>query len=520
MNDLSQPIIAEKPAPVRASLLDWLAVIAASIGCFMALLDISIVNTALPTIQGEIGASGTEGTWVTTSYIVAESIAIPLTGWLARMFGLRGLMIGSIALFTAFSVFCGFSHNLTMMIIGRFAQGLSGGFLLPMVMLVISDRLPLSQQPAGFAMFGTTAVAGPVVGPLLGGWLTESATWHYAFFINVPIGMLLLGLVFLSLQKTPFRLGELRTADWLGVIGLTVGLGCLTVVLEEGQREQWYESTEIVWLSVAAALGFLTLASGQFFSRRPVLRLGLMRDWRFASIIALSVVGGACFYGAGFLVPQFLGTVAGYNAFESGKVMIFAAMISIVMMAAIPLLARTVPCPIIIATGMLLLAGACWHNAGLTEETGAETFIVSLIMHGSGTTMAMTFLGQLAVAISPIEARGDASAMFNAARNLGGTFGLSLIAILQDQRLTLHRERLLETISANGSYAQDFVTGMAPTTGGTESALRIFDAMVGRQALVLTYIDLFMLFGLLMLIAAPIALLLPRLPRGDHGPAH
>lgn len=500
----------------QASLLDWIAVIAASIGCFMALMDISIVNTALPTIQGEIGASGTEGTWVTTAYIVAESIAIPLTGWLARIFGLRGLMIGSIILFTAFSIFCGFAQNLTMMIIGRTGQGLSGGFLLPIVMLVIADRLPLRQQPAGFAMFGTTAVTGPVIGPLFGGWLTESASWHYAFFINVPIGLLLFGLVFLSLAKAPFRPAELFRADWLGVIGLTVGLGCLTVVLEEGQRQQWFESVEIIWLSVAAIFGFCALTAGQLFSRRPVLRLGLMRDWRFGLIIILSVIGGACFYGGSFLIPQFLGNVAGYNAFESGKVMIFAALTSFVLMALIPTLARTIPCRYIIASGMLLLSAACWHNATVTDESGAEVFIVSLILHGSGTTMAMTFLTQLAVAIVPADARGDASALFNAARNLGGTFGLSLIAVLQDQRVTLHRERLLETVSANDQLGSDLLGSL----GNGEAALRMFDLMIGRQSLVMTYIDLFTLFGFFMLVAAPFALFLPPLPRGDHGAAH
>lgn len=503
-----------------AGLLDWIAVVASSIGCFMALMDISIVNTALPTIQGEIGASGTEGTWVTTSYIVAESIAIPLTGWLARIFGIRGLMIASIMMFTAFSIYCGFADSLTMMIIGRTGQGLSGGFLLPIVMLVIADRLPLRQQPAGFAMFGTTAVAGPVVGPLLGGWLTESAGWHYAFFINVPIGLLLTGLVFLSLPPSRFRPAELLDADWMGVFGLAIGLGCLTVVLEEGQREQWFESTMILWLSVAAIAGFIALWIGQMRSRRPVLKLGLMREWRFALVVILSLIGGACFYSASFLVPQFLGTVAGYNALESGTVMIFAALSSIVLMAAIPLLARTIPCPIIIITGMLLLSAACLHNAMLTDETGADAFRVSMLMHGSGTTMAMTFLTQLAVAIVPADARGDASALFNAARNLGGTFGLALIAVLQGQRLTLHHERLLETISANGQDAYDYLASLAPTAGGGESALRMFDLMVSRQALTMTYIDLFTLFGGLMLIAAPFALFLPRLPKGDHGPAH
>ena len=165
---------------------------------------------------------------------------------------------------------------------------------------------------------------------------------------------------------------------------------------------------------------------------------------------------------------------------------------------------------------MLLLSAACWHNASVTDESGAEVFIVSLILHGSGTTMAMTFLTQLAVAIVPADARGDASALFNAARNLGGTFGLSLIAVLQDQRVTLHRERLLESVSANDQFGSDLLDQL----GNGEAALRMFDLMIGRQSLVMTYIDLFTLFGFFMLVAAPFALFLPPLPRADHGAAH
>ena len=218
----------------KADLAAWLAVTAGTIGALMATLDVSVVNASLPTIQGEIGATGSEGTWISTAYLVAEIIMIPLAGWLERALGLRTLLLIVAAMFTACSVWCGLATSLPEMIVGRIGQGFSGGALIPTALSIVAKRLPSGQQSIGTALFGATAVIGPVLGPVLGGYLTEHISWHYAFFINLPIGIGLLVLLVTGLPAEPLKLQEFKHTDYLGIAGLVLGLGCLTTVLEEG----------------------------------------------------------------------------------------------------------------------------------------------------------------------------------------------------------------------------------------------------------------------------------------------
>ena len=211
--------------PQTADLGAWLAAAAGTIGALMATLDTSIVSASLPTIQGEIGASGAEGTWITTAYLVAEIVMIPIAGWLSKIFGLRTFLLIVTALFTAFSMMCGVSHDLGQMIIGRIGQGFTGGAMIPMALIIVATRLPPRQQPLGIALFGMTAVLGPVLGPVIGGWMTEHLSWHYAFFLNLPIGVGLLALLTLGLTGARPHWEMFAEADLLGLVGLTLGLG-------------------------------------------------------------------------------------------------------------------------------------------------------------------------------------------------------------------------------------------------------------------------------------------------------
>lgn len=509
-----------QPQARSADLTAWIAVAAASLGSFMATLDISIVNASLPTIQGEIGASGTEGTWVGTAYLVAESIAIPLAAWLVRMMGMRRLMMTAIVLFTSFSVSCGLSHNLLMMIAGRTAQGLTGGLMMPTVMTIIVDRLPLEQRPIGFAVFGFTAISGPLIGPVLGGWLTETLSWRYGFFINVPVGVVLLGLLMIGLPRQAGRLEGLREADWLGVAGLVIGLGCLTVVLEEGQRELWFESTEIVWLSIASAFGFLLVAIGQFVAVSPVIRLALLRDWRFALTVLLTTTVGMSFYGTSFVVPQFLASIGGYNAFHSGVVLLFGGMMPVFLVPLGPLFVRTLDTRFAVGLGITLMALASWLDAGHSPDAGAAAFTLTQMMRSSGICLTIVFLSQLSLSLAPPEYAADASGLINASRNLGGSIALAGVAAIQDQRFWLHSRQIEETVAANSSSVHDYLDGLSQLAGGTAEGLRLLAATIARQALVMTYDDLFWLLAAAMVAVLPLALLLPQFPETDFQPVH
>ena len=506
--------------PANADLTAWLAVAAGAIGALMATLDISIVNSSLPTIQGEIGASATEGTWIATAYLVSEIIAIPLTGWLERMFGLKRFLIVAVLLFTTFSVICGLSQNLTMMIAGRIGQGFMGGVLIPTGMTIIATRLPRHQQPVGTALFGSTMILGPLLGPLMGGWLTENLSWHYAFFINVPVCAILLTFIMVGLQPQKMRLEEFIHADWLGILGMALGLGGLTVVLEEGNREQWFESTLIWQLSIVALVGFVLIGLGQMTARRPVVKLALLRKPAFASVFLLGFVVGAVLYGTSYVIPQFLVAVAGYDSLQSGQVVFLSGIPAAMMMPIFPLLVTRFDLRAVVATGMLIMATSCWLDTTLTASSSGSDFYVSQLLRGLGQALSMLFLNQAAIASVDAEDAGDAAGLFNAARNLGGSIGLASLATLQERRLDFHLWTMHSSLSANDPAVQDWVSSQAASLGGgpdgLAGAISSINLSLTRDAMVMAFSDEFTALMTGILLVVPLVLFLRPLPKGAH----
>lgn len=498
----------------RADLTAWLAVLAGSLGALLATLDVSIVNSALPTIQGEIGATGTEGTWIATAFLVAEIVIIPLSAWLERLLGLRTLLFIAVTIFTGFSILCGLADDLTTMIIGRTGQGLMGGALIPTAMTIVAKRLPRSQQPVGMALFGVTVILGPVLGPVLGGWLTENFSWHYAFFINVPVCAVLLLLLWLGLPHERPDWSYLREADWLGIAGMLLGLGGLTVVLEEGHREEWFASSLIIRLTIVAVVGFAMLFAGQMLARRPVLKLGLMLNRQFGSIVLMALVIGMVLYGTTYVIPQFLALIADFNALQTGNVILLMGLPALFLMPIVPFLVTRIDIRIAVAFGLSLMALSCWFTLGLTAESGGGHFTIGQLLRGVGMIFTMLFLNQGTVASVPKEDAGDASGIFNAARNLGGSFALAGLTTFQDQRLWLHSRRMEESLAANSPAVQDYIGGLQAGLGSTEAAMRTLAGTIQQQAFVMTYNDIF--FGMTVIIALsiPLVLFLRPLPKG------
>ncbi|KQM13337.1 MDR family MFS transporter [Novosphingobium sp. Leaf2] len=501
---------ATAQAEPRADTAAWLAVAAGTLGALMATLDVSIVNSSLPTIQGEIGASGTEGTWIATAYLVAEIVVIPLSGWLERLLGLRTLLLVAASLFTLFSIMCGLSTTLPMMIVGRIGQGFTGGALIPTAMTIVATRLPRSQQPVGNALFGATALLGPVVGPVLGGWLTENVSWHYAFFLNLPVGIGLISLLLLAIPHQPAKLNLIREADWLGIAGLALGLGGLTVVLEEGEREQWFSSSLILTISAVSLLGFMLLGLGQITSSKPVIRLRLLLNRQFGSVVIMVMVVGMVIYGTSYVIPQFLATIAGYNSLQSGQVVMLSGIPVMLMMPVTPWLLRNVDIRISVCMGLSVLALSAWLETGLTAISDGSDFVESQLLRGVGTVFCMMFLNQAAIRSVPPEEAGDASGLYNAARNLGGSLALAGIAIIQDQRLWLHSRRLEENLNANSLAVQDYVASQG------SGALRSISRTIQTQALTMTYADMFWIMSVGIVFVVPLGLLLRPLPK--HAP--
>jgi len=501
------------PNEERADAAAWLAVAAGTLGALMATLDISIVNSALPTIQGEIGASGTEGTWVATSYLVAEIVIIPMAAWLERLLGLRTFLLIAAIAFTGFSIMCGTATSLTAMIIGRVGQGFTGGAMIPTAQTIIATRLPRSQQPIGISAFGVTAIMGPVLGPLIGGWLTETVSWHYAFFLNIPVCAALIALLLVGLPHQRVRLDRLGEADWLGVAGLTLGLGALTVLLEEGQREQWFASSLIRIMAATSALGFALLFAGQATAKRPVIKLKLLLDRQFGSIALMGVVLGVVLYGTSYAIPQFLAAVANYNALQSGTVILLSGLPSLVMMMFVPVLLRRIDIRLAVGAGLLIMGISAVLDSNLTIESAGGDFTVSQLMRGVGQILSMLFLSQAVVGSVPREDAGDASGLFNSVRNLGGSLALAGISILQDQRLWLHARRLEESVNANSVAVQTYVASL-----GGQRAIGSIEQQIQGQALIMTFDDIFWIMGVGTLLVLPLILFLRPLPK-DAAPA-
>lgn len=485
----------------------WLAVAAGTLGSLMATLDSSIVSASLPTIQGEIGASQNEGTWISTAYLVAEIVMIPLAGFFDRLLGLRLFLVVCTVGFVASSVLCGVSSGLGVMIIGRIGQGFFGGAMIPTALTIVSTMLSAQQRATGLALFGFTVVVGPVAGPIIGGYLTEAYSWHYIFFINVPLGMALLALLIVGLPAKKANLALIAETDWLGIIGLSLGLGALTVVLEEGQRERWYESGLVVKLTIVSLLGFALLIAGQLTAKAPVIHLKIILQRAFGSVFVLSLTVGAALYGISYVIPQFLDQLSDYNAFQAGQVTFIIGVPSLLLMAAFPYIERTVDVRLVIGLGLLLYGVGCLMNARITSDSSGPNFVTSMLIIGLGQYFALVFLNSAATSAVSKELAEDASGLFNAARNLGGSFGLAIITVLRENRTWFHAERLSEGVTRNS------VTNVAPLGGAPSSYYSTLNQSFQTAGSALAFADVFFVFGLIMLFSLPLVLFLKPVPK-------
>jgi DHA2 family multidrug resistance protein len=502
--------------PERANAADWIAVAAGSLGALMATLDISITNSALPQIQGSVGATGTEGTWISTGYLMSEIVMIPLAAWLTRVFGLRNFLLTNAALFMLFSMMCGWSHSLDWMIAGRVGQGFTGGAMIPTAQTIIRTRLPRAQLAVGMTIFGLIVLLGPLLGPVLGGWLAENVSWKWCFFINLPVCVALVGLLVAGLPADAPHWHDFIHADWIGIVGLSIGLSSLTLVLEEGQRLQWFESSEIVTFAAIATLGFVLIGISQFVAAKPIIRLSLLRNPRYASVIVIVSAVGAGLYGISYLVPQFLSLIAGYNAEQAGNIMLLSGVPAFLMMPVLPRLLGKVDFRVMVVAGLLAFVVSCMLDTGLTAQSTGHDFLWSQLLRGVGQMLAMMPLNQASMAAVSREESGDAAGLYNMARNLGGSMGLAIIGVVIDRRNSFHIATLRESVTANSLIGQERIAASAANwlarTGDAAyaktQALAQFAQQIQQQAAVMTFSETYYVLAIALSVCIPLALLL------------
>lgn len=494
----------------------WMAVGGALMGTFMALLDISVTNASLPQIQGEIGATGTEGTWIGTAYLAAEIVMIPLTGWFSRLLGLRRFLIIAGLLFLVFSVVCGLAGTLTQMIIGRVGQGFAGGAMIPAGLTIIATRLTAQQRPLGFGVYATVAVIAPVIGPILGGWLTENFAWQWVFYINLPLIIPQIVMLTLGIADEPVQPEELRRADWLGIAGLALSLGGLTVMLEEGQRENWFDSDLIVILALTAGLGAALVLYSQMTHPHPVAKLRLLLTRSYGAVFFLITVMGASAITMLYLVPVFLGGIASYNAQQTGFVMVYTGLGTFLIMPLATVLMARLDLRILVALGMVAGGAGCLLCLGLTADSVGLDFAWPLYFNGLGITVAAMPLSQAATVGLAERDIPDGTALFSMGRNVGGSLGLAATGVLLDRRLEFHTTQLEQATTANSTLAQDRVaelTAMMAAQHGDAAlaqlqALKLIAGEIQRQSLVMSFVDGFWVMGVAFLLAIPAVLLL------------
>ncbi|MEK1865022.1 MAG: MDR family MFS transporter [Rhizobium leguminosarum] len=529
-NSLTRPAAAAPVAPaVMSPLRMWAAVVGSTLGAFMAVLNIQIVNASLADIQGAIGAGTDDGGWISTSYLIAEIVVIPLSAWLARVFSVRNYLLVNAILFLIFSVACAFAANLQQMIILRAIQGFSGGVLIPMAFTIIITMLPKAKQPIGLALFALSATFAPALGPTIGGYLTENWGWEHIFYVNLAPGALMIGMLWFSLESTPMNLSLLREGDWPGVITMAIGLAALQTVLEEGNKEDWFGSDFIVRLSVIAAVSLTLFLIIELKTANPLLNLRLLVRRNFGFGIVANFLLGIALYGSVFVLPIYLTRIQGYNSEQIGMVLAWTGIPQLMLIPLVPRLMKRFDVRLLIVVGFALFAASNFMNVHMTGDYASDQLFWPNIVRAIGQALVFTPLSAIATAGIEQENAGSASALFNMMRNLGGAVGIASLQTFLSKREQFHSNILTNSVSVFEEATRDRIarlTGYFMSHGVSDQALASHKAVVAialkirKQANIMAFSDTFFLLGVALVVALLATLLLRKPGQLSGGGAH
>ncbi|MGM4908738.1 MDR family MFS transporter [Rhizobium sp. 768_B6_N1_8] len=530
-NSVARPAAATVPAvkPAMSPLRMWTAVVGSTLGAFMAILNIQIVNASLADIQGAIGAGTDDGGWISTSYLIAEIVVIPLSAWLARVFSVRNYLLVNAVLFLVFSVACAFAVNLQQMIILRAIQGFSGGVLIPMAFTIIITLLPKPKQPIGLALFALSATFAPAIGPTIGGYFTENWGWEYIFYINLVPGALMVGMLWASLDRAPMNLGLLAKGDWPGIITMAIGLAALQTVLEEGNKEDWFGSDFIVRLTIIAAVSLTLFLIIELKVAHPLLNLRLFARRNFGFGILANFLLGIALYGSVFVLPIYLTRIQGYNSEQIGLVLAWTGIPQLLLIPLVPRLMKHFDIRLLIVVGFVLFAASNFMNVHMTGDYASDQLFWPNVVRAVGQALVFTPLSAIATAGIEPENAGSASALFNMMRNLGGAVGIASLQTFLSKREQFHSNILTNSVSVFEEATRDRVaklTGYFMSHGVSDQAIATHKAVVAialklrKQANIMAFSDTFFLLGVALVIALLASLLLKKTGQVSGGGAH
>lgn len=501
----------------------WVILAAVMLGTLMQVVDSSIVNVATPSMMGNLGATLDQISWVSTGYIIANVIVLPLTGWLASHFGRKRYLAGSIVIFTVASLFCGMAHDLNTLILFRIVQGAGGAALLSTAQATMMEVFPPQQLGMVQAIYGVGIMVGPTIGPTLGGWITDNFSWPWIFFINLPIGILATVLTLLFVRDSKYRHAKGATVDVIGIGFLAVGLGCLQMVLEKGNREGWFESTLICWLAFLALAGIVLFIIWELSVEHPAVNLRVLKNRSLAAGSLFGAIVGFGLYGGIFILPVFLQSLRHFTAQQSGYAMLPGALATAVVMPVVGRAVMRISPRLLVGLGAVgfIISMVLMHT--LTMETSTEHIFWPLILRGAA--MGFLFVPLTLAALAGLRGRdiADGTGLFNLFRQLGGSAGIAFLSTFLDHRAAYHRALLVEHINIYSTIALQRLNGLAgmfmskgyaqPTA--RMQALSIIDRTIQGQSMILAFEDAFLLIGAIFVVALPLLFLFKKgLPGG------
>jgi DHA2 family multidrug resistance protein len=505
--------------------------VTAVICALLQIIDTTIVNIALPTMQGELGASLNEITWVITAYAVANVILMPMTSWLSQQFGRRNYFAASILIFTISSFLCGNATSITELIVFRFIQGIGGGALLVTAQTIITESYPPEKRAMAQAIYVLGVIVGPTLGPPLGGWIVDNYSWPYIFYINIPVGIIatLLTIQFVKSPKFGEKIGT-ADVDWLGIALLIVSVGSLQFILEKGQEEDWFNSSLITVLAVVSFFGFYFFIWRELTYKHPIVELRVFKNRNLSVGSILSFILGFGLFGSTFIIPLYTQTIMGWTAFQAGMLLIPSTVFTGIMMPFVgKMMEKGVSMRLMIASGMaIFFIYSLMAYKVLTPNTGSDAFFWLLVIRGVGLGLLSIPITTMALSTLRGQEIGQGAALSGMMRQLGGSFGVALISTYLTRDIQTHRSNLVSKLSVYDPAVQQRVHALAggfqhkgmPSNTATKTALQLLDRLVDVQATVLSYMDIFLYIGMMFLVCIPFVLILIKRPLHKADPAH
>ncbi|MCC7243021.1 MAG: DHA2 family efflux MFS transporter permease subunit [Acidobacteria bacterium] len=496
----------------------WIVAIAVMFATFMEVLDSTVVNVSLPHIAGNLSATIDESTWVLTSYLVANAIVLPLTGWLARTFGRKRLLMTSVTGFTVSSLLCGLAPNLQSLVLFRLLQGATGGAMQPLSQAVLLEAFPPHERGKAMGFWGLGIVVAPILGPVLGGWLTDTYSWRWVFYINLPVGIVSLVMTRLYVFDPSYLRQERTRVDYWGIGLLALWVGCLQLALDLGQQRDWFSSPFITTLVVISGGGVVAFLVREMLADEPVVDLRVFKLRSYATGVFLMTSLGFVLYGSLVLLPIMLQTLLGYPAFEAGIAMAPRGVGSLIGMPTVGLLIGRVDPRKLVAGGLVIGAGTLFWLGALNLNAGYWDVFWPQFLQGIGLSMLFVPLTTISMDPVPRERMGNATSLFNLMRNLGGSIGIAVSSTLLARKQQVYFGVLGEHVDGFSSSSRDLLDGLRqsmiasgvdPVTA-TARAYATVAGLVQRQAAMLSFVEVFRLLGVVFLCLLPLILLMRR----------